>query len=88
MVDQNFVCLADAKYKEKPSSSDFYQLLAYLDVYNLKRGILIYPLFDNQPQTEVFFRGDKEVWIYRMNLEHIVESETQLASFIGGLCKK
>jgi 5-methylcytosine-specific restriction enzyme subunit McrC len=36
--------IADAKYK-KPTASDHYQMSSYLAAHNLKRGVLIAPLF-------------------------------------------
>lgn len=42
------ICLiADAKYK-KPTASDHYQMSAYLAAHDLKRGILIAPLFSGR----------------------------------------
>jgi 5-methylcytosine-specific restriction endonuclease McrBC regulatory subunit McrC len=84
VVNDSSICIADAKYKEKPSIDDFYQILAYLDVFNLKTGILIYPLFENESEIEKFSRGEKEIWIYRMNLEKLKDSEERLISFIEG----
>jgi 5-methylcytosine-specific restriction endonuclease McrBC regulatory subunit McrC len=82
IVNNNFICIADAKYKERPSTNDFYQILAYLDVFGLKKGILIYPQFGNENETEIHIRGEKEIWIYSMNLKNLKDSEEKLVSFI------
>lgn len=78
----NFVCIADAKYKEKPSTDDFFQILTYLDVYGLKKGVLVYPQFGDEPEMERFVRGNKKIWIYRLNVRKLKESEERLTSFI------
>lgn len=82
MANNNLICIADAKYKQNPSTDDFYQILTYLDVFDLKKGILIYPKFGNESETAKFIRAEKEIWIYRMNLEELKHSEEKLLSFM------
>ncbi len=82
LVNKNYVCIADAKYKQKPPKDDFYQILAYLDVFGLKKGILIYPQFEIENETEIRIRGEKRIWIYRMNLKNLKDSEKRLLDFI------
>ena len=84
----SFICIADAKYKQEPSTDDFYQILTYLDVFDLQKGILIYPKFESEPETEKFIRGEKKIWIYRMNLEKLKDSEEKLLSFIREIISK
>jgi len=80
--DNQVICIGDAKYKEKPSSDDFYQIFTYLDVYNSDKGILVYPHFGNEPKEEVFIRDRKKIWIYRLNLVNLREAEKDIGSFV------
>lgn len=79
------VCVGDAKYKEAPATDDFYQLLAYLDVYDVKSGVLVYPQFGDSPEEEKFTQREKVIWIYRLNLAKLKEAEEKLSSFIAGV---
>jgi len=80
--DNQIICIGDAKYKEKPSSDDFYQILTYLDVYNSDKGILIYPYFGDEPKEEVFIKDRRKIWIYRLNLVNLREAEKDVGSFV------
>jgi len=77
------VCVGDAKYKEAPTTDDFYQLLAYLDTYDVRRGILIYPQFEGAPEEEEFTQQEKAIWVHRLNLAKLKDAEEKLISFIS-----
>lgn len=80
--DNRVICIGDAKYKEKPSSDDFYQILTYLDVYHTDKGILIYPHFGDKPKEEVFIKDGRKIWICRLNLVNLREAEKDIGSFV------
>jgi 5-methylcytosine-specific restriction endonuclease McrBC regulatory subunit McrC len=65
----------DAKYRRLPVgaehdlSRDLYQVSAYLDRYQLRRGVLVYPQFEAAEQTELRLRGTpKQLHVATLNL--------------------
>jgi 5-methylcytosine-specific restriction enzyme subunit McrC len=65
----------DAKYRRLPAgaehdlSRDLYQVSAYLDRYQLRRGVLVYPQFEAAEQTELRLRGTpKQLHVATLNL--------------------
>lgn len=83
--DDQIVCIGDAKYKEKPSLDDFYQILTYLDVYNSNKGILIYPQFGDELKEEVFIKGHRKIEIYRVDLTNLREVEKEIGFFLKNI---
>jgi len=78
--------VGDTKYKEKPEDGDFYQMLTYLDLYGTKRGLLIYPRFERQElKQDEFTRGDKRIWVYRVDMDNIKFAEDETVSFVRSL---
>ncbi|HMA34880.1 MAG TPA: hypothetical protein VKY74_10420, partial [Chloroflexia bacterium] len=85
----------DAKYRRLQSGSesdlsrDLYQVSAYLDRYELRRGILVYPQFEEAAQTELKLRGTpKQLHLATLNLaapdlaqfeQHCAQLVTQVA---------
>jgi 5-methylcytosine-specific restriction endonuclease McrBC regulatory subunit McrC len=69
------VLVLDAKYRRLPAgaehdlSRDLYQVSAYLDRYQLRRGVLVYPQFEAAEQTELRLRGTpKQLHVATLNL--------------------
>jgi 5-methylcytosine-specific restriction enzyme subunit McrC len=65
----------DAKYRrlaaggESDLSRDLYQVSAYLDRYQLRRGVLVYPQFEEAAQTDLKLRGTpKHLHVATLNL--------------------
>ncbi|MGI8586852.1 MAG: McrC family protein [Chloroflexia bacterium] len=69
------VLVVDAKYRRigpdatGDLSRDLYQVSAYLDRYGLRRGVLVYPQFEEATGTELKLRGTpKQLHLYTLNL--------------------
>lgn len=69
----NPLLVLDAKYRrlhgESDLSRDLYQVSAYLDRYQLQRGVLVYPQFEEAAQAELKLRGtSKRLHVATLNL--------------------
>lgn len=67
------------------SQSDLYQMYAYLHKYKSRKVILIYPLFDNEIQTQKFtYEEGKDLFVYFVDIEKLTTNNI-LAELSGEL---
>lgn len=74
--------IADAKYKNEPTTDDFYQVLVYADRYNVTNTLLIYPSWSGETHTESFTFKGKQVNVVYHNMLNVEKSEADLVAII------
>ena len=78
----NNLGLIDVKYKEAPTSSDHYQMWAYLRGYETDHGFFVSTTNANKSRFEVFKKNGKTVHDFSFNLADIQNSEVEFAAFL------
>jgi len=80
------VMILDAKYKH-PSSSDHYQMVTYLSVLGVDRGVLVTPWGDGRDAVIKRFETPNNLRVYEIGLplEDLAECERLLASALDDL---
>ncbi len=76
------VVIADAKYKNEPTTDDFYQVLVYAERYNVTNSILIYPSWSGETRTESFIFKGKQIKAIYHNMLDVERSEEDLITTI------
>lgn len=81
----NAIIIADAKYKNEPTTDDFYQVLVYAERYNVTNSILIYPSWSGETHTESFTFKGKQTKVIYYNMLDVERSEEDLITTIRRL---
>ncbi|WP_157721603.1 5-methylcytosine restriction system specificity protein McrC [Thermococcus pacificus] len=82
LKDDKPVLVVDAKYKSKPVTDDFYQILLYAEKFGIKNSLLIYPSWGKRTSTEVFRFKERQVHVMYYDLSDIKKSESTLREYI------
>ena len=75
--------IADAKYKNEPTTDDFYQVLIYAERYDVMNGILIHPSWSGKTYSEMFIFKGKQIKVIYYNMLDVERSEEDLITTIG-----
>lgn len=77
------VGIIDAKYKA-PTSSDHYQMMAYVQNFGLKRGALFQPVFENESPGTTTFKSVSgvEVDVVKLNLRSMDDSIRAIENYL------
>jgi len=76
------IVVVDAKYKERPTTDDFQQLITYIERINTKMGLLIYPSWKEFNEVKQYNFKDRKIYVYRISLSNFERSEKDLQNFI------
>jgi len=74
--------VADAKYKERPTTDDFQQLITYIERFNAKLGLLICPSWKESNEVKQYDFKGKKIYVYKISLNNFEKSEKDLQNFI------
>ncbi|WP_456329491.1 McrC family protein [Archaeoglobus sp.] len=74
--------IVDAKYKNEPTTDDFYQVLVYADRYNVTETMLVYPSWTGETYTESFAFKEKRVTVFYYDMLNVEKSERDLIATV------